>query len=151
MTLKGRHWVMLWLVVALAVLGTVTARQTLGYSAADALRVAREERAGLEAQRGELERRIHQASSRQVLVPHAAAALGLHEPGDNEMAIFVMPADFQGGLPAEVTAASTPARDTVRQAPPTHPKSATRAPAKKKPAARPAARRPTSRSTTRHP
>jgi hypothetical protein len=145
MTLKGRHWVMLWLVVALIVLGTVTARQTLGYSAADALRVAREERAGLEAQRGELERRIHQASSRQVLVPRATASLGLHEPAATEMTVFVMPGDLQGGLPAEVT---TP-RDTVRRAAPA-PRTASRPAAKKKPAAKPAARRPASRTTRRH-
>jgi hypothetical protein len=137
MTLKGRHWVMLWLVVALVVLGTVTARQTLGYSAADALRVAREERAGLEARRGELERRIHQASSRQVLVPRASASLGLHEPAASEMTVFVMPGDLPGGLPAEVV---TPRRDSVRAAPPA-----------RKPAAKPAARRPASRTTTRRP
>ena len=146
MTLKGRHWVMLWLVVALAVLGTVTARQTLGYSAADALRVAREERAGLEARRGELERRIHQASSRQVLVPRATASLGLHEPGANEMTVFVMPGDLQGGLPAEVV---TP-RDTVRRAAPAPARTASHAQPRKKPAAKPAARRPASRTTRRH-
>jgi hypothetical protein len=147
MTLKGRHWVMLWLVVALVVLGTVTARQTLGYSAADALRVAREERAGLEARRGELERRIHQASSRQVLVPRANAALGLHEPAASEMTVFVMPGDLPGGLPAEVT---SPPRDTARSAPPARPRTVTRAPARK-PAAKPATRRPAARSTTRRP
>lgn len=148
MTLKGRHWVMLWLVVALVVLGTVTARQTLGYAASGALTDAREERAGLEARRGELERRIHQASSRQVLVPRATASLGLHEPAASEMTVFVMPADVEGGLPAEVV--RPPARDTARRAAPARPRTAARAPAKK-PAAKPAARRPASRSTTRRP
>lgn len=140
MTLKGRHWVMLWLVVALIVLGTVTARQTLGYAAADALRVAREERAGLEARRGELERRVHQGSSRQVLVPRASASLGLHEPAASEMTVFVMPGELPGGLPAEVV---TPPRDTVRAPAPARPRAVTRAPARK-PAARP-------RSTPRRP
>lgn len=143
MTLKGRHWVMLWLVVALIVLGTVTARQTLGYSAADALRVAREERAGLEARRGELERRIHQASSRQVLIPRATSSLGLHEPTATEFTILRVPGDLQGGLPAEVAAP----RDTVRAA---APRAASRPPAKKKPAAKPASRRPAPRTTRRH-
>lgn len=150
MTLKGRHWVMLWLVVALVVLGTVTARQTFGFAAADALRVAREERAGLEARRGELERRIHEASSRQVLVPRATTSLGLHEPTATEMTVYTVPADLPGGLPAEVTTPPVAARDTVRHAPPPRPRTAARSPAKK-PAAKPAARRPASRSTTRRP
>jgi len=140
MTLKGRHWVMLWLVVALGTLGGVNLRQTIAYGTVRALRDAREERAALEARRGELERRIFQASGRQVLVPRAEANLGLHEPGANEITVFVIPPTAPGGLPAEVAAG----RDTVRKAPAPRPRTAQRAPARK-----PAARRPPSRTTPR--
>ena len=75
MTLKGRHWVVLWLVVGFGTLFSVTARQQRGYATAQQLRAARDERAALEARRGEMERRIRQASSRQVLVPRASASL----------------------------------------------------------------------------
>jgi hypothetical protein len=144
MTLKGRHWVMLWLVVALGALGGVNLRQTIAYGTVRDLRDAREERAALEARRGELERRIFQASGRQVLVPRAAAGLGLHEPGAGEITVFVMPADLPGGLPAEVASGAEARRDTVRKAPAPRPRAAARAPARK-----PAARRPPARSTPR--
>ncbi|HEV2290767.1 MAG TPA: hypothetical protein VLC11_05620 [Gemmatimonadales bacterium] len=88
MTLKGRHWVMLWLVVFLAVAGVVVARTAAGYRAAGRLQEAREERASLEARRGELEREIRQASSRQVLVPRVESALGLHLPSDSDFVLF---------------------------------------------------------------
>jgi hypothetical protein len=144
MTLKGRHWVMLWLVVALGTLGGVNLRQTIAYGTVRALRDAREERAALEARRGELERRIFQASGRQVLVPRAEANLGLHEPGANEITVFVIPPAAPGGLPPEVATA----RDTVRKAPPPRPRAAQRAPARK-PAATPSSRRPATRTTPR--
>ena len=46
----------------------------------------------LEARRGDLERRIRLASSRQVLVPIVERALGLHEPADSEFVLFRVPA-----------------------------------------------------------
>ena len=88
MTLKGRHWVMLWLAVFLAVAGVVVARTAAGFRAAGALRDAREERASLEARRGDLEREIREASSRQVLIPRAEATLGLHLPSDSDFVLF---------------------------------------------------------------
>src|SRR5574338_1655693 len=129
MTLKGRHWVMLWLVVALGALGSVAARQSSGYATAQQLRQARDERAALEARRGELERRIRQASSRQVLVPRAEANLGLHEPAANEITVLVIPADLPGGIPAEAVAAP---RDTVKKAAP-RPRVTPRAPSRRSP------------------
>jgi len=146
MTLKGRHWVMLWLVVALGALGGVNVRQTIAYGTVRALREAREERAALEARRGELERRIFQASGRQVLVPRATANLGLHEPAANEITVFVMPDGTPGGLPAEVANGVEPRRDTVRKAPAPRPRSAVRAPARKP---TPPTRRPPARTTPR--
>jgi hypothetical protein len=146
MTLKGRHWVMLWLVVGLGTLGSVAARQSSGYAAAQDLRAARDERAALEARRGELERRIRQASSRQVLVPRAAAELGLHEPSANEITVLVMPAGGTGGLPAEALSASAaPRPDTVKKAP-VRPRVTPRPPARRAPA-----RQAPSRGRTRRP
>ncbi|HEY7635918.1 MAG TPA: hypothetical protein VH763_10260 [Gemmatimonadales bacterium] len=98
MRLKGRHWLTLWLVVFLVVLLAITTRQTAGFRTARHLRELREERAALEARRGELERRIRLASSRQVLVPLAERALGLHQPTDSEFVLFVVPAGA-GGKP----------------------------------------------------
>jgi hypothetical protein len=45
----------------------------------------------LEARRGDLERRIREGSSRQVLVPIVERALGLHEPADSEFVLFAVP------------------------------------------------------------
>ena len=82
---------MLWLIVFLCVLLAVASRQTSGFRTARRLRELREERTSLEARRGELERRIREASSRQVLVPLAERALGLHQPSDSEFVLFVLP------------------------------------------------------------
>lgn len=97
MRLKGRHWLMLWLVLLLGVLGAITARQAAGFRTARRLRELREERLALESRRAELERRIRAASSRQVLVPLAERTLGLHEPADSEFVLFALPP----GGPAE--------------------------------------------------
>ena len=91
MRLKGRHWLMLWLIVFLCVLLAVASRQTSGFRTARRLRELRDERMSLEARRGELERRIREASSRQVLVPLAERTLGLHHPSDSEVVLFVLP------------------------------------------------------------
>jgi hypothetical protein len=148
MTLKGRHWVILWLVVALGTLGSVAARQTGGFATAQALRAARDERASLESRRGDLDRRIRQASSRQVLVPRATANLGLHEPAADEITVLALPNDVPVGLPADALSNSDgPKVDTVKQATPTpKPRAVTRATVRKPAARRPAAR---PRTTTR--
>jgi hypothetical protein len=69
----------------------VVARQTSAFHTARRLRDLREERSNLEARRADLERRIRAASSRQVLVPIARRALGLHEPADSEFVLFAVP------------------------------------------------------------
>jgi len=91
MRLKGRHWLMLWLIIFLGVLVAITTRQTAGFRTARRVRELREQRLALEAQRGELERRIRAGSSRQVLVPIVQRALGLHEPADSEFVLFTVP------------------------------------------------------------
>jgi hypothetical protein len=91
MRLKGRHWMVIWLVIFLCVLVGITTRQTAGFRTARRVRELREERLALEARRADLERRIRIASSRQVLVPEAQRQLGLHEPGDSEFVLFALP------------------------------------------------------------
>jgi beta-lactamase regulating signal transducer with metallopeptidase domain len=89
--LKGRHWLVLWLLVFLGGALVVVARQTTAFRTAQRLRELREERSHLEARRSDLERRIRVASSRQVLVPLAKRALGLHEPADSEFVLYAVP------------------------------------------------------------
>jgi hypothetical protein len=99
MRIKGRHWVLLWLLIFLGGAVIVVARQTLGFRTARHLHDLREERSNLEARRAELERRIRVASSRQVLVPIAERALGLHEPADSEFVLFAVPAPAEAAVP----------------------------------------------------
>jgi cell division protein FtsB len=89
--LRGRHWVLLWLLVFLGGALVVVGRQTAAFRTARRLRDLREERSSLEARRAELERRIRVASSREVLVPTARRTLGLHEPADSEFILFAVP------------------------------------------------------------
>ena len=91
MRLKGRHWLMLWLVAFLCVLLAVASRQSAGFRTARRLRDLREQRTALEARRADLERRIRVASSRQVLIPIAERELGLHLPSDSEFTLLVLP------------------------------------------------------------
>jgi cell division protein FtsL len=92
MTLKGRHWVMLWLALFLLVATAVQFRQTASYRAARRLAELRQERAALEARQADLERRIREASSRPVLGRKAQEALHLHFPRDSEQAPLPLPA-----------------------------------------------------------
>src|SRR3954463_5728236 len=91
MRLKGRHWMILWLLIFLGGALAVVSRQTAAFRTARRLHDLREERSSLEARRAELERRIRVASSRQVLVPVAERGLGLHQPADSEFVLFVVP------------------------------------------------------------
>lgn len=89
MTLRGRHWVVVWLLAFLAAAGLVVARTTSGLRLARTLGEARVTRASLEGRRAELERRVRTARSRRVLVPRAQAR-GLRLPSDSE--IILLPA-----------------------------------------------------------
>jgi hypothetical protein len=86
-TIKGRHWLAIWLVALLAALWAVIARQTASLNAARALTDLRAQRAGLEGRRDELERRIRTAGSRAVLLPRAER-LGLRLPADTEIILI---------------------------------------------------------------
>jgi hypothetical protein len=91
MRLKGRHWLMLWLVIFVCVLLAIATRQSAGFRTARRLGELREARTALEARRAELERQIRVASSRRVLVPLAERRLGLHEPSDSEFTLLPLP------------------------------------------------------------
>jgi cell division protein FtsL len=93
MRVKGRHWLLLWALLFLLVAVAVVARQTAAFKVARRLREMRDQRSALEARRGDLERRIREASGRQVLVPRAEHDLGLHLPADNEFILFPVPAE----------------------------------------------------------
>jgi hypothetical protein len=97
--IKGRHWVLLWLLIFLGGALIVVARQTVAFRTARHLHDLREERSNLEARRADLERRIRVASSRQVLVPIAQRSLGLHEPADSEFVLFAVPTPASSEAP----------------------------------------------------
>jgi cell division protein FtsL len=90
MRVKGRHWVLLWLALFLAVAGAVIARTSASYRIARDLTRLRDERSSLEARRTELEQRIRAASSRQVLSDRAQRA-GLRQPEDSEYVLLGWP------------------------------------------------------------
>jgi cell division protein FtsB len=99
MQLKGRHWMLLWLLIFLGGAVAVVTRQTAALQTARRLDDLRQERRSLEARRAELERRIRMGSSRQVLVPMAKRTFGLHEPADSEFVLFPEPAAPGQGEP----------------------------------------------------
>ncbi len=86
MRLKGRHYLMLWLLLFLVVAAGIVARQNSAIATARRLAELRTERTNLEARRADLEGRIREASSRRALAP-LAASLGLHEPSDSEVSL----------------------------------------------------------------
>ena len=91
MQLRGRHWILLWLVAFLVVAGTVIGRQSRSYALAADLARMRERRAALEARQSALERAIESASSRAV-IGKKAAALGLRAATADEYRILQLPA-----------------------------------------------------------
>jgi hypothetical protein len=56
MTFRGRHWIMLWLLLFLGVAAIVLARRTAALETARRLNALREERTSLEAERAALQR-----------------------------------------------------------------------------------------------
>lgn len=83
MTLKGRYWVALWLLLFLGSAAAVVARQGEALRTAQRLSDLRERRTALQGKRAELQREIGRASSRDVLVPLMQRA-GFHLPSDAE-------------------------------------------------------------------
>ena len=87
---RGRLWLALWMVYALAIMAWVVARQTSAVVTAAQLDSLRDERGVLEAERQELNAEIGRLSSREVLEP-IAASLGLRESVDSEIVIVTVP------------------------------------------------------------
>jgi hypothetical protein len=90
MRVKGRIWLVLWLMFVLVILAWVVRRNTDGYVVASRLDSLRTRESYLVGQRVELEYRIRRAESRAVLVPRAEA-LGLREPVDSEVVSLTAP------------------------------------------------------------
>lgn len=100
MSLRGRHWFVIWLVAACAALWLVIWRQTDSFRTARALNQVREQRTVLQGQRASLEARIRAGESREQLMPRAAR-LGLRAARDSEI--------FRITAPAPAPATQTPA------------------------------------------
>jgi cell division protein FtsL len=90
MQLKGRHWIVLWLIAFSAVAAVVIERQTRAYIVADSLSTIRERRSALDARAAALQRSIEEASSRSA-IGRKAEALGLRAPTGTEYILFPMP------------------------------------------------------------
>ncbi len=88
MTLKGRHWVALWLAGFLVVAAAVVWRQTEALATAKELRTLQSARGALETSRAAAAAAVRRARSRAVLVPLAGERLGLRLPQDTEIVIL---------------------------------------------------------------
>lgn len=87
---KGRHLVLLWLLVFLAVAAVVNGRQTRAFRLAKQLGEVSTRRDALEAEAAELQRRIQHASSRPVL-GRRVEAMGFHVAEGHEFELFPLP------------------------------------------------------------
>jgi hypothetical protein len=91
MTLRGRHWVALWLAGFLAMAAAVVWRQTEALATARQLKTLQAARGALEATKADAIGDIRHARSRAVLVPLAQSRLGLRLPQDTEIVILQDP------------------------------------------------------------
>ena len=91
MTLKGRHWIAIWLAAFLATAAAVVWRQTAAVAAARELRTLQAARGALETSRAAAAAAVRRARSRAVLVPLAERRLGLRLPNDTEIVILQRP------------------------------------------------------------
>jgi hypothetical protein len=83
MTLRGRHWIFLWLMLFLGTALAIATRQTKALATARRLATLQDRRIELEGKRTELLRQIGQTTSREVLVPRMERA-GMHLPSESE-------------------------------------------------------------------
>ena len=90
MRIRGRIWLVLWLIFILVILAWVIRRNTDGYVVAGQLDSLRTRESYLVGQRVDLVYRIRRAESRAVLVPRAEA-IGLREPADSEVVSLPAP------------------------------------------------------------
>jgi len=97
MTLKGRYWTLLWLLLFLGAAVTVSGRQREALATAQRLDRLREERRTLEARAADLENRIRTATARGVLDVKVERTLGLRHPTSRNSAILTLPAPPAAG------------------------------------------------------
>jgi hypothetical protein len=90
-TLKGRHWVAIWLAGFLAMAAAVVWRQTAALETARELRALQAAHGALETSRAAGAAAVRRARSRGVLVPVAERRLGLRLPNDTEIVILQRP------------------------------------------------------------
>ena len=90
MALRGRHFLVGWLLFLLGVLAWVTARNTAAHVLAGQLAVLRQERSAKEAERAELLQRIREAQGLGALRPRAEA-LGLRFSADSQVIFLAQP------------------------------------------------------------
>lgn len=91
MTLRGRHWVAIWLAGFLVMAAVVVWRQTDALASARQLKALQTTRTALDATRAATAAAIRHARSRAVLVPLAESRLGLRLPLDSEIIILQDP------------------------------------------------------------
>ncbi len=87
-----------WLLLFLGALGLVIWRQTRGVALERALHELQDERAIVEAERVQLERRILALSSRARVVRLARERLGLYLPADTQIVFLPLPVSSENGL-----------------------------------------------------
>ena len=90
MKVRGRHWLMLALVLFLGVAAAVMSRQRAALLTARSLANLGNRRAELEGEKARLERQIEEATGRNVLIPRMERA-GFHQPDDTESRILKAP------------------------------------------------------------
>lgn len=89
--MKGRYWVVFWLVAFLLATGIVAIRTQQGYRLAAEQARLRTRRASLEAQAADLDRRIRLLASRRVLGEAVTTRLGLKPPSDTSIVVLCVP------------------------------------------------------------
>lgn len=89
MRLKGRHWLVFWLVLFLGTALAIATRQSKGFTTARRLGILQERRTELEAKRTELLRQIGLTTSREVLVPRMERT-GMHLPSESENLLITL-------------------------------------------------------------
>jgi cell division protein FtsL len=98
MKVRGRHWLILWLVLFLGVAAAVVSRQRAALLTARTLANLRSERASLEGEQTRLERQIEEATSRTILIPKMER-IGFHQPDDQETTILKAASPTPGARP----------------------------------------------------
>jgi len=89
MTLRGRHWIVLWLMLFLGTALAIASRQSKALATARRLAVLQDRRIELEARRTELLRQIGLVTSREILVPRMERA-GMHLPSESENILITL-------------------------------------------------------------